>query len=244
MLGASIHDDGFGMPVLEIVEDDGLIRVIAMKALASYSELWGISDPMETLEAIMADQDRPKAPGELSPYMGAYTLLGHREKAREEAVREALKKRDDKLAPADPRSPALVGALAAYRAVHVPVAPGEECAMDRCRRETRNSVQISFEPTKKCGATSRHTSIKVKKRDHPDAPFGPLTKEDAGQQRVAQLSELLGQVTWMIDNHRREFLHELSGNEDNPLEDVAVPVEARPDPTPEELLAKYGAVDA
>lgn len=242
MRAAAIHDDGTGMPVLEIHEDDGLIRVIAMKAVATYSELWGIEDPVETLEAILADQDRPKGPGEASPFGDAYTLLAHRERAREQAAAQVRAQRTDKLAPADPRSPELAGALAAYRAVHIPVAPGEECAMDRCRRQVRERSGIPFEPTKTCGASSRSRNTTVREQCAPElVPVGPPTRDQWEQTRRSQFAQLLGQVTWMVDGDRRGFLHGLTGNTENPLQDVPLPAADTPDESAESLLSKYGA---
>lgn len=240
MLAAQVKDDANGERVLEIWENPSHCRVIAMQAIATRSELWGIEDPVEVVEAIIEAQDGP--PEDLNAYADVYPLLAHREQERERAVAEARKKREDKLAPSDPRSLTLVSALAAYRAVHVPVAPGEECAMDRCRRAVRASNQLTTEPSRKPGATSRMKLASVHVVDQPDiAPIGPLTHEQDRQDRQAKLSALLAQVTWIIDEDRRSFLHELTGNTMNSLEDVPQRPEEAPEATAEDLLGKYGA---
>lgn len=241
MISAAIYDDSTGMPILEIRESENQTRVIAMKALAAYSELWGIEDPVEVLEGIITDQDREHSEGEESPYKDAYTLLAHREQIREATATQAREERADKLTASDPRSVELRSALAAYRAVHTPIAPGEECAMDRCRRSIRDKLGLP-EPQSKPGALSRSRATIVVQHERPElAPVGPPTEEQNRQDRRAQFSELLGQVTWMTDNDRSQFLHELSGNTENPLGDVFMLRESEPDETAEDLLGKYGA---
>lgn len=245
MLGAVVKDDPHGVPILEIWEATDHCRVIPMQALATYSELLGIDDPAEVAEALVEEQDQDKAERYVNPFADAYLLLTHREKVREEEAARVRAKQQDKLAPADPRSVVLASALAAYRAVHVPITEGEECAMDRCRRRVRERLGLSFEPTAKPGAVSRIKATTVRAQEHPlVVEIGPETYAQYRQERRAKLSELLGQVTWLVDQNRRDFLHRLTGNTENPLGDVVVPQEAAPEPTAEDVLSKYGVSDA
>lgn len=243
MLGAVVRDDSRGVPVLEVWESASHVRTIAMQAIATRAELWGISDLVEVAEAIIADQDNPVA---VNPYADVYKLLEHREKAREAEAARVRAREQDKLSTPDPRSVGLASALAAYRAVHVPVAPGEECAMDRCRRAVREAKRLPVEPVKKPGATSRLSPSPVSRHEAPAlAPVGPPTFEEDQQDRRAKLSAVLSQASWLVDTERRRFLHSLTGNTNNPLGDVDEDnSDAVPDTPVEALLHKYGGDDA
>lgn len=174
------------------------IRDIDVQALASWSELLGIEDLEEVLEAIIEVQDRVEP--EPDPVTGdnvwtdPYTLLSAREQAREQEARRALEEGTQE----DPRSPLLRASLAAYNVVHQPI-DGGECAMDRCRRAARERLGIAWEPSKRTGPASRlmtHTP-----------PTGRSGSRLEGLRDVVEL-------------YRREFLHDLAGGGENPLRDT------------------------
>lgn len=202
-------------------------REFFLSAVAAWSELLGIDDVGETIEAMIHVQDH----GEPEPdpetgenvWTDAYTLLTLREQSREQEAIKALEEGTQD----DPRSPELRGALAAFNAVHQPI-DGGECAMDRCRRVMRDRLGIVKEPTKKTAATSRLVSHKVN-----------VTFDE-----VPPVKSLLEPMGPEIDFFRREFLHSLTGHDNNPLRDTTPP---QAEMTVEEAdpfaatMRKYGA---
>lgn len=214
---------GLMLKIFEYGPDPDILYAsfIPVAALATYSELLGIEDPVEVLEALYQarnhEEPEPDPVTRENVWTDAYALLSKREQERENAARQALQEgtRDD------PRSPQLRASLAAFHAVHVPI-DGGECALDRCRRRTRERLGIELEPKKKPAAMSRsmtRTLSTLKLKSEEDEPLNHVAKE------ILPLRE-------QIEFHRREFLHELAGASDvNPLRDTT-PLE--PDYTPEE----------
>lgn len=201
--------------IKEGVQDNGaeLDREIPVQAIASFSEMLGYADPAEALAAIVAEQDqRDEGNPVRDPFAEVQQLLAHREKAREEEAVTAQRegKRDD------PRSPRLRAAFAAYHAVHEPVDDGD-CVMDRCRNEARGRLNLAA-PSRKAGAGLRSVSAKTRQQD--------------------ELAQVVEQVAPQIQQLRAEFLHQLTGNRDDPL------AETEPEPEPVDpvasLFKKYG----
>lgn len=215
---------GPGGPSL-VIQEEGMIREIDVEALASWSELLGVDDMSEVLEAIIYVQDH----GEPEPcpetgdnvWTDSFTLLQAREQAREGEAVIAL---EEGLGE-DPRSPLLRSTLAAYNAVHQPI-DGGECVMDRCRRAARERLGITREPSRKTGAVSRMTTHK--------APVGGAPDD---------IRQVLAEIQGDVESCRREFLHSLAGSSENPLRDTA---SSQAEHTPEEVdpfaatMRKYG----
>lgn len=195
----------------EGVQADGVehIREIPLQAIASFSEMLGYADPAEALEAIIAEQDQRDEDNPVKdPFAEAQQLLAHREKAREEEAVTA--QREGKRY--DPRSPRLRAAFAARRAVHEPVDDGD-CVMDRCRNEARGRLNLAA-PSRKAGAGLRSVSAKTRRQD--------------------ELAQVVEQVAPQIQQLRAEFLHQLTGNRDDPL--------AVPEPEPTEPVDPVAAI--
>lgn len=187
---------GLMLVINEGVQDDGaeLVREIPVQAIASWSEMLGYADPAEALAAIIAEQDQRDEDNPVrDPFNEAQQLLAHRERAREDEAVKAQRegKRDD------PRSPRLRAAFAARRAVHEPV-DGGDCVMDRCRNEARGRLNLPA-PSRKAGAGLRSVSAKTLRQD--------------------ELAQVVEQVAPQIQQLRAEFLHQLTGNSENPLAD-------------------------
>lgn len=212
-----IAGTGHGLMLIinEGIQDDGaeLVREIPVQAIASFSEMLGYADPAEALAAIIAEQDQRDEDNPVKdPFAEAQQLLAHREKAREEeaATAQGEGKRHD------PRSPRLRAAFAARRAVHEPVDDGD-CVMDRCRNEARTRLNLAA-PTRKAGSGLRSVKAKTQHQD--------------------ELAQVVEQVAPQIQQLRAEFLHQLTGNRDDPL--------AETEPEPESmdpvtaLFKKYG----
>lgn len=206
---------GLMLIIKEGVQADGveLDREIPLQAIASWSEMLGYADPAEALAAIISEQDQRDEDNPVrDPFAEVYQLLTHREKAREAEAATAQRegKRDD------PRSPRLRAAFAAYHAVHEPV-NGGDCVMDRCRNEARTRLNLAA-PSRKAGAGLRSVSAKTRRQD--------------------ELAQVVEQVAPQIQQLRAEFLHQLTGNRDDPL--------AETEPEPESmdpvtaLFKKYG----
>lgn len=184
-------------------------------------ELLGYADPVEALEATIhvlrnGEPEHDPVTGK-NAWTDAFTLLAHREKAREaEAERATEEGTAD-----DPRSPLLRSALAAYRAVHEPIGGGE-CAMDRCRREARRTLGVA-EP-------SRKTSVAGLARDATISPSGEA--EDAEVRQKA--TEALGPYCGEISRCAREFLHAVTENSRDHMKAVLPEVTPMPEePEPE-----------
>lgn len=213
--------------VIQIIDSEEEAHEIDLRAISSWSELLGISDPVEVIEAIRHVTKSHTEP-ECDPETGqnvwtdAYTLLQHREQTRE---REAMRE----VEPAtDFRSLELRTALAAHNVVHQPI-DGGECAMDRCRRSAREALGVE-EPTAKPTAMSRMSTTSV--------------PAHAGEGDAEAYAQVLSQVAPIIDAQRRGFLHDLAGGTENPLRDTPEP---EPPPDPDEpddpftaTLKKYG----
>lgn len=228
-------------PQIHIHVDDGSVHAMDPAAIASWSELLGYDDPAETLEAILQARVNRSEPepddenGGENVWTEPYILLGHRERAREDEYEKAVYEgaRDD------PRSPRLRSTIAAHNAVHRPVDDGE-CAMDRCRRASRDRMVLP-EPSKKCGADSR-VRDKVTGSDRVlGTGIGPGAKavvEDVDPDRQ-KLREVVDQFADLIQPNIKEFLHSTTGNAVDPMKEP----EPEP-PTREEeadaVMEKYG----
>lgn len=184
-----------------------LTGYISLESISSWSELLGIDDPVEIVEAMTHVRDH----GEPEPdpttgenvWTDSFTLLRHREQSRE---REAIKAQEEGTRD-DPRSPLLRSTMAAYNAVHQPVGGGE-CAMDRCRRAARERLGMTKEPSKKPKATSRlMTSTTAMSAHEGEGDAEDYAKALAPHQDVIELS-------------RRQFLHDLTGSNVSPLQDT------------------------
>lgn len=247
MIDAKIVEHAPGFKVLWCIEEvhpDGnpaVGRDIPLAMIASWRELLGIDDPVEVVEAIIQVMDTGEpAPDDTTGahhFTNPIALLTAREEAREAAAKHALQQGTS--LPSGVRTRA---ANAAYRAVHQKI-DGGECAMDRCRRDSRAALGIK-EPSKICGVTSRHVAPEVKAvptvltieaHGHTLPAAGPLTKPDQSKVRITEAlagleDELLiwGQV----------FLHGLAGAGDDVLSDAPEPPATLP--TAEDLIAAYG----
>lgn len=211
MISARIIDADHG-PRLIIEESETHTREIDLVNIAGLSELLGIADLGETLAAIIYNQDHPE-PDDTDPMAEPFTLLAHRERARdEEAAKANAEGRRD-----DPRSPRLRGALAAYQAVHIPV-DGGECVMDRCRREARATMGLN-EPTRKASSATRANPAAVKVS--------------------GEFADLLAPHAEVMDKLRSHFLHDTA---DTGGDDPLVPPAPEPGPVDpvDELFKKYG----
>lgn len=203
---------------LVITREDHSISLVPFEAVASWSELLGSADPAEVAEAI----EHVSAHGEPEGvWADAYAILTHREQAREA---EALRAHEEGTAE-DPRSPALRSALAAYRAVHVPITADGDCLADLCRRSVRDQLGVS-EPPRRRGSASRSVAPQI----DTDHQGGTAILADALR---GHESELLGCT--------QRFLHSLTGGEEDPLtpDDPAPPVSDDPDDPLADLRRKY-----
>lgn len=207
-----------------VIDSGDHIREIPLEAISSYGELLGYSCPRETVEAILdiVENGEPDPDPETGDnvWTDSYTLLTHREKARED---EAFRAIEDGTS-ADPRSPLLRSTLVATAAVHRRVNDGE-CPMDRCRRAARERLDLP-EPSTKAGASSRLMS------------FSAISKTPKKTVFQSKLEDVLSGAEGEIADLRRGFLHGLTSNEIDPL--------ASAGPEPEEVdpvqstLEKYG----
>lgn len=211
-----------------MVTEDGLEHPhyfdVPSSVIASWSELLGIDDLTEVLEAILEAEDSEPDPvtGE-NNWTDTYMLLTYREQKREQEAKAALLEGTAD----DPRSPVLRASLAAYQSVHVPVDDGE-CAMDRCRRGLRERLKLPKEPSRKAGMMTRG-------RKHNPA---------ISRSNDPRVEEVLGSLKERIEFQRRNFLHSLTGESENPLRDTTPPeaeyTVEEPDPFAA-TLRKYGA---
>lgn len=188
------------------------VREIPVQAMASFSELLGYADLTEALEAIITEQDTRGDDSPQDAFAEAYHLLTHRERARED---EAAKAKDEGTRD-DPRSPRLRAAFAARRAVHEPV-DGGPCVMDRCRAEARAKLKVPA-PSRNSGAGLRSVAAKTKRRD--------------------ELAQVVSQVAPQVERLRGEFLHHLTGRNDDPLAEVTAEQVEPVDPV-QAIFQKY-----
>ena len=228
--------------------EEGVHHAIHVGAVASWSELLGYADPVETLEAILKVREEELEPepdwsrGGENVWTDAYTLLRHREQAREA---EAFRAREEGTQD-DPRSPLLRSTLAAYKAVHEPVGDGE-CVMDRCRRTARERMGLP-EPSRKAGSNSRGKNVatergkarateRIRAGGRSVGPGAKAVAEELDPNRL-KIREAVDLCEDLIGPSTHRFLHSLTDNEEDPL--------AEPEPTPDsdeplrDIFQKYG----
>lgn len=220
MIAACEHRDGW----LILTRDDESTHLIPLEAVASWSELLGISDPAEVAAAVeyVATHGEPDPDPETQAnvWTDAYQLLSHREQAREaEASRAVAEGSRD-----DPRSPQLRAAFAAYEAVHQPI-DGGECVMDRCRRSVRDQLGIA-EPTRKRSVATR--------------AMPPSIAEVEADPDTQALAEVLRGHEDELLRCTKEFLHSLTDFDSDPLDPAPAPAPANEDEPISALRQKYG----
>lgn len=215
----------------------GHLFTMGEDVLAARSELLGISDVVDAIEAEVAirrDRTDVTDPNQdENAWTGSYTVLREREKARCTEVRRAIAegKRDD------PRSPRLRGAMAARRAVTEPVGAqsDRDSLIERVRTDSRGRLGARH-PKKPCivGRVSNPTCTDECTSDGE----GIFTAEDRALIRAA-LTERVGE----IGRRREAFLHSLTGEEDDPLAEPEPEETAAPEPdatTLDGLIQRHG----
>lgn len=198
---------------LVIVESPTHDRTIPLAAIAARRELLGYDDLMECVEATIYLQDHgepePDPVTRQNAWTEPYQLLRVREEAREDEARRARQDccTEDVVVERANK--------AAYDAVHVPMDDGE-CAMDRCRRTVRGKLGLP-DPTKNSGADTRSKRPPAPQR-RPEALRS--IRPSGGKAEVGDL--IAGQAAYLHAS-TRWFLHQLTGNETDPLEDMENP---------------------
>lgn len=234
MIDAVIREPGPGerwLWVIEQVDAEGnpiVGRDIPLAMIASWRELLGIDDPLEVLDAIMYVQDHGEPEHDLvtgqNAWTEAYQLLRIREQAREDAAARA--KDEGKTAS----EIAALSSEAAYAAVHVPV-QGDECAMDLCRKQARQTLGLP-DPAKNCGEETRGTPAPV-----PEPQAAAFRSMQPAGGKATLIDALADQGEYLLGCTQR-FLHGLTGHPADPL-DTTEPEPVPALATPEETLAKY-----
>ncbi|MGQ7788211.1 hypothetical protein [Nesterenkonia sp. K-15-9-6] len=215
--------DGDGRPIIRAswVADDGVqeVHTIDLGAFASWSELLGYTDAVDVLEAILEVSVRggePESDPETAEnvWTAPYTMLRHRERAREAEAAQAIKegRRDD------PRSPKLRGAIAARAAVMEPVGATSEArsALAQARAHSRERMRLPC--PRKTSISTRPQPLTTEAEPQADTEQGEapiLTPEDRAKAREV-LAPLLDEIT----RRKAAFLHRLTPWKDDPLGDV------------------------
>lgn len=218
MIEAYIHDAPQG-PSLTIVESEDRCREIPLAAIASWSELLGQSDAVDTLDAIIREQDNPNLDQDV--WQEAMLLVQNREEAREA---EAFRAMEEGTAD-DPRSPLLRASLAAYKATLAGAERLEDCPLSKCQKVLRDRLGVvdppRLAPTVRCGAM-----------DCSEAPEGECEKPRAlSEEDRAGLAQLCSQAMHMIQDLKGGFCHGLTSFDQDPLGPA-------PEPTSETLSAE------
>ena len=215
---------------------------VPIGSLAVYGELLGYAEPVEALEAVIhilkhGLPEHCPVTGK-NVFTDVFTLLAHREQAREDAAARAAEKPD-----ATASSICTESSEAAYKAVHQKPAEGGDCPMDKCRREAREAIGVK-DPSRVCGEETRVNEARI------TAPARRMRTASTADDERAVLSEALTPYTGEVTRAGREWLHELTGNRDDPLAEHLPEVTPEPEPEPEpepgavlltadELLTKY-----
>lgn len=221
--------EAHGRPAIEVVHRDVQPGhheswTVPIGTIAFHGELLGYADPAEALEAVIhilrhGTPDADPVTGK-NVFTDAFTLLARREQCREDAAVEAAK-----CDGATSDTVRAESSTAAYNAVHQKPAGGGDCAMDACRREARRQIGLK-EPSVACGEETRVTEPVVSRM------MGRMTMSrdpDPDAEFKAAVSEALAPYTGEMAHSTREWLHELTDTEGDPL-DEHVP---EPTPTPE-----------
>lgn len=200
-----------GRYLIDLTTDGGDTHRVDEDAIASWSELLGFSDVIDTLEAIVtvalgAEPDPDPATGE-NAWTAGFTMLEHRERARaveaEKAVEEGT--RDD------PRSPKLRAAQAARQAVlgATGAASDRECLLEKVREGSRSGLKVKRpNQARTAGRMSNPTCQTETQADGE----GVFTQADREMVR-AELAMIADHVGW----RRGRFLHALSGAQEDLL---------------------------
>ncbi|GAB3192188.1 hypothetical protein [Nesterenkonia suensis] len=192
------HDtNDAGQEWLRITRDTGTAHLIPLEALSSWGELLGITDALDTIEAIIGSQARG---GEPAPDMwdAPYRAVARVERARErEAARALIEGKAD-----DPRSPEL---RAAFRAREM---LGEQRADQQRARDLLGVPTPARDPSAVRGAC---LSCEVDPQDTGDRER-LLSHEDREELRAVVAPHLPA-----IEDRRRRFCHTLTGHRIDPL---------------------------
>lgn len=202
-----------------IIDDDKHGHDIPLKLIASCSELLGITDPVDAINAIVHfNRHGGTDPDPLTNenvWTESYFILQLREQLKcDEATREC---------PADEyRSPKLRALLKAAQVI----GQGDNCSISKARKKAREHLGLP-EPTGRCSSISREKVYTMDEMGKPERD----DLETALRDRAADLNEF-----------KREYLLNMTTYENDPLlepEEVAEEPEDL-DVTPEGILARYG----
>lgn len=228
-----------GVRFTEVSAMGTTVHDVPLAAIAAWRELLGIGDPVEALMAILHVRTHGEPPPDedgVTAWSGPHLLLRAREVARENAAEVAM----EEWAPEHPRSVRLRAAQAAYDAVHQKIGDGD-CAMDRCRRDTRRVLGLP-EPSRGCGVATRHMPpVVTPPRIGPVTECsgmeveaqGPLTRED--DLRASCFYALEGTEAELL-TYAQGYLHALAESGQDPLGGGS----AEPEPiTAQDVLDHY-----
>lgn len=222
--------------VIDVFTEDAL-HSLDEAALVSWAELLGLTDMIDVIEAILTVRTGGGLPTDPAtgehPLTASYTVLEHREKARNAEARMALAEGRQN----DPRSPKLRAAMAARRAVMEPTgaAGDSDSLIEKVRGSARDALNTKC-PRNPC-STGRIKPITCEAEPQADGD-GLLAAADREVIRAA----LAGRAEH-VEAMRGRWLHELTGEDDDPLaepdpEEMAAP---EPDPTMlDGLVARHG----
>lgn len=226
-----------GRYLIDLTSGGGDIHRVDEDAIASWSELLGLDDVIDVVEAILTvrlhgEPDPDPETGENS-WTGGFTVLTHREQARCDEARCALAEgRQD-----DPRSPRLRGAMAARRAVTEPVGAqsDRDSLIERVRTDARGRLGARHPKRPSIAGRTGNPTCTDEATSEGE---GILNAEDRALIRAA----LTGRVG-EIGKRREAFLHSLTGEEDDPLAEPEPVAQSAPEPdatTLDGLIARHG----
>lgn len=235
-----------GRYLIDLTTEDGDTHRVDEDAVASWSELLGFSDVIDTLEAIVTvrvyGEPEPDPTTGENAWTAGFTILEHRERARSaEAEKAVAEGRRD-----DPRSPKLRAALAARKAVMdaTRATRDRECLLEKVRGGSRSGLK--GKRPKKARTAGRISNPTCETETQTDGE-GIFTQADRELIHV-ELAMLADHIGW----RRGRFLHDLSGAEKDLLyeeepggmegeateDDTAAP---EPDPTTlDGLITRHG----
>jgi hypothetical protein len=197
---------------------------IPVAALASWSELLGYENQLDTLEAIIHSRRYPTDEHDL--WTDVYAILAYREQERE---KEHLAAEQEGTAT-DPRSPLLRSTMRAYHCL--PRDNNGDCVLDQCRRAVRDKLGVQH-PERNLSVVRPATLIQQNTTERVTTQTTCnkterivntiLTDDDrAVAERV--LAEHLAD----IDTRRSWFQHTQTPNKENPLPPAGVAPEPEP----------------
>jgi hypothetical protein len=198
---------------------------IPLTALATYSELLGLTDLADTVDAIIHFRKRDTEPdpagrAQENAWTETYQVATHLEQLREEEARQACQEGTAE----DPRSPELRGAVRVRKEMDE-LAAGGDCLLSSCQGRARRRLGIP-DPVRGVSAVrgARLTCEPEPQTTWDEDRRPELTGED--RQRLAAL---LGNRVQDIQARRRRFCHQLTGNEYDPLDPEPDPPEDDPE---------------